>query len=115
MGHYGLNAVTSGNSTKHAEIIAITEYLEKSGRSDLSGFTIYTTLEPCIMCGGMMTMTGVRRVVYGQNDVDFSKGLERLAIDTSSHGGYPPYVRKVVVHQSESCHSKRLNEAYRKY
>ena len=77
----GLNCINStDNATQHGEVRAITTYLEQARRFNLDGFTMYTSLEPCIMCAGMMTMTDVDRVVYGQKDVDFSNGLERLAL-----------------------------------
>lgn len=41
---------------------------EEGVRSDLSGVTVYTTLEPCIMCIGLLMTTRVSRIVYGLND-----------------------------------------------
>jgi len=112
----GLNCVNStDNATQHGEVRAIMNYLEQSKRFNLDGFTIYTSLEPCIMCGGMMTMTDVDRVVYGQKDVDFSNGLERLALDTHPLGGYEPYKRITVSDPSPSSFKSALESAYREY
>lgn len=112
----GLNCINStDNATQHGELRAMLAYLKQERCFNLKRFTIYTTLEPCIMCAGMMTMTNVARVVYGQKDLDFSNGLERLALDTSTLGGYPPFQRTTWSDPSPSPFRERLDEAYQKY
>lgn len=99
--YHGLNAVTkTNNSTQHGEVRAITAYLEKTGRFNLSGFTVYTTLEPCAMCAGMIIMTECSRLVHGQHDYTYSKAIERLHFDSSQIGGFSPYPRRVMVQAS---------------
>lgn len=51
--------------TEHAEIIAIRSCAEKFGYWNLSGCTLYVTLEPCPMCAGACVNARVSRVVYG--------------------------------------------------
>jgi len=112
----GLNCINAtDNATQHGELRAITAYLEKTRRFNLDGFTIYTTLEPCIMCAGMMTMTDIDRVVYGQKDVDFSNGLERLALDTRPYGGYAPFKRTTWADASPLDFRARLDAAYQRF
>ena len=112
----GLNCINAtDNATQHGEVRAITDYLEKTRAFNLDGFTIYTSLEPCIMCAGMMTMTDVDRVVYGQKDVDFSNGLERLALDTRPYGGYAPFKRTTWADPSPSTIRPRLDSAYQQF
>ena len=114
--YYGLNCINStDNATQHGEVRAITAYLDKTRQFNLDGFTIYTSLEPCIMCAGMMTMTDVDRVVYGQKDVDFSNGLERLALDTRAYGGYAPFKRTTLADASPSTFRPRLDAAYQQF
>ncbi len=114
--YHELNCINStDNATQHGEVRAITRYLEKTRIFNLSGFTIYTTLEPCVMCAGMMTMTAVKRVVYGQRDVDYSKAFERLALDTRPIGGFAPYPRKVVAQASKIIYCAELDEMYREF
>ncbi|MDX1912595.1 MAG: deaminase [Saprospiraceae bacterium] len=114
--YYGLNCINStDNATQHGEVRAITEYLEKNRCFNLDGFTIYTSLEPCIMCAGMMTMTDIDRVVYGQKDVDFSNGLERLALDTRAYGGYGPFKRTTRADASPSPFRVRLDALYQQF
>jgi len=110
---YGLNCINAtDNATQHGEVRAITAYLEKTRRFNLDGYTIYTSLEPCIMCAGMMTMTDIDRVVYGQKDVDFSNGLERLALDTRAYGGYAPFKRTTWADASPTLFRAQLDDAY---
>lgn len=114
--HYALNCINStDNATQHGEVRAITSYLEKHRSFNLKGFTIYTTLEPCVMCAGMMTMTAVKRVVYGQRDVAYSKAFERLAVDTRPIGGFAPYPRQVVAQASKISFCGELDEEYREF
>jgi tRNA(Arg) A34 adenosine deaminase TadA len=111
--HWARNAITADqNATRHAEVRVITEYLEASRNFDLKGFSIYSTLEPCAMCAGMMVMTSVSRVVFGQSDVDFGGALGRLAIDSLSIGGYRPYPRTVPAQPAIVDARARLDEAY---
>ena len=51
--------------TEHAEIIAIRSGSQKLGRWNLSGCTLYVTLEPCPMCAGACVNARLSRVVYG--------------------------------------------------
>ena len=51
--------------TEHAEIIAIRSCAEKFGCWNLTGCTLYVTLEPCPMCAGACVNARVSRVVYG--------------------------------------------------
>lgn len=55
--------------TKHAEVNAIAIASEKIGR-DLSGCTIYSTVEPCTMCSGAILYACLDRVVYGARRED---------------------------------------------
>ena len=113
---FDLNAINStDNSTQHGEVRVITKFLEKEKCFNLDGYTIYTTLEPCVMCAGMITMTDIDRAVFGQRDVQFSKAFERLSIDTTPIGGFPPYPRRVETLTSDLNFSKELNTAYQEF
>ncbi len=59
------------NESDHAEIVAL-QNLEKSfSGKDLnySALTLYSTLEPCLMCFGAILIRGIGRVVYACEDV----------------------------------------------
>ena len=95
------------NGTNHGEVRLMTQYLGQVDRltqgldddKELSGFTIYTTLEPCVMCSGMMMQQSVDRTVYGQTDFDFGKAIERMSFDFSQasdsegRSGFKPFPR----------------------
>ena len=62
----GKNIVTTTiDPTAHAETVAIREAGKARGQGDLTGFTLYTTFEPCPMCCGAIMATGISRVVMG--------------------------------------------------
>jgi tRNA(adenine34) deaminase len=50
--------------TRHAELLAISEAQKKLGRKDLSNCTIYSNVEPCVMCSFPMRETRISRVIY---------------------------------------------------
>ena len=52
----------------HAEFSAIVEASRLLGRWRLTGCTVYVTLEPCLMCAGLMVNARVDRCVYGAPD-----------------------------------------------
>jgi len=81
----------------------------------LAGYSVYTTLEPCAMCVGMMIMADVDRVVFGQRDPLWGQAAERLSFDSRAQGGgWPPYVRTLVSAPSASQFRSRLEESYRR-
>lgn len=61
---YGSDSKIS-DPTEHAEIIAIRSCAKKLSHWNLSGCTLYVTLEPCPMCAGACVNARVSRVVYG--------------------------------------------------
>ncbi len=52
----------------HAEFLALKHASEQLGSWRLSGCTVYVTLEPCIMCAGLMHQARIDRCVYGASD-----------------------------------------------
>ena len=50
--------------TKHAEMVAITRAAAILDRTDLSGCTIISTLQPCEMCLAAIRFAGIDRVIF---------------------------------------------------
>ena len=62
----GRNKINSENDpTYHAETGLIRDFCHESGVTDLSGYTMYTSCEPCVMCAGCMIWSKLGRMVYG--------------------------------------------------
>lgn len=59
---------TDRDPSAHAEFSAMLMAAHKLDRWRLSGCTVYVTLEPCLMCAGLMINARVDRCVYGAPD-----------------------------------------------
>lgn len=77
----GQNRQSSVNDiTVHAETDALRGAFAALGSTDLSGSTLYSTMEPCPMCAEAMRMAGIRRLVLGLRHAD----LNRIDLGTYS-------------------------------
>ncbi|MCL1846601.1 MAG: tRNA adenosine(34) deaminase TadA [Coriobacteriia bacterium] len=52
----------------HAEFAALQQASRTLGRWRLTGCTVYVTLEPCLMCAGLMHQARIDRCVFGAFD-----------------------------------------------
>ncbi len=59
---------TTNDPAGHAEFLAIEEAARVLGTWRLSDCTVYVTLEPCVMCAGLMHQARIARCVYGTHD-----------------------------------------------
>lgn len=59
---------TKFDTTKHAEILAISKASKKLGSWRLNDCEMYVTLEPCPMCAGALIQSRIKRVYIGAND-----------------------------------------------
>ena len=59
---------TDADPSAHAEFLAMVAAARELGRWRLTGCTVYVTLEPCLMCAGLMVNARVDRCVYGAAD-----------------------------------------------
>lgn len=57
--------------TAHAEVQALRAAAHHLGNYRLVGSTLYTTVEPCLMCMGALLHARVSRVVFGCYDAKF--------------------------------------------
>lgn len=76
--------------TAHAEVGLMQGNIKKRG--NLKGCHIVTTLEPCMMCSGMMVFLEVDSVKYIQTDPEYGNNIERLAAD---YAGQPANERSM--------------------
>lgn len=54
--------------TAHAEVLALRQAGQVRGNWNLTGCTLYVTLEPCAMCAGAIALSRVSLLVYGADD-----------------------------------------------
>lgn len=57
--------------TAHAEILAIRKAAKIIGNYRLTECTVYTTIEPCVMCAGALVNARISRLVFGAADDRF--------------------------------------------
>ena len=88
----GRNLVaTESDPTAHAETVALRNAGAAMGHTDFSGYTLYTTFEPCPMCCGAILASGVSTLVLGARFSDGSGrwgdyAVEKL-LDMTGRGG----------------------------
>jgi len=57
------------NEIDHAEILTLRTLIAEHPELDLSTVTVYSTLEPCLMCYSTMLLSGIRSFVWAYEDV----------------------------------------------
>ncbi len=63
--------IIDSDPTAHAEVLCLRAAANRIGNYRLTGSTIYTTVEPCVMCAGALVNARVARLVYGTADERF--------------------------------------------
>ena len=63
--------IAANDPTAHAEMLAIREACARIGNYRLEGATLYSTLEPCVMCAGALVAARVATLVFGARDLRF--------------------------------------------
>ena len=59
---------TTRDPAGHAEFLALKQAARELDAWRLTGCTVYVTLEPCVMCAGLMHQARIDRCVYGASD-----------------------------------------------
>jgi tRNA(adenine34) deaminase len=57
------------NEIDHAEVLTLRRLIAEQPEVDLATVTVYSTLEPCLMCYATMLLSGVRSFVWAYEDV----------------------------------------------
>ena len=60
---------SSRNEIDHAEILTLRTLLNEQPDLDPGTVTVYSTLEPCLMCYSTMLLSGIRSFVWAYEDV----------------------------------------------
>lgn len=69
--------------TAHAEILAIQDAAAALGNYRLPGATLYSTLEPCVMCAGALVAARIGTLVFGARDLRFGGVRSKFRIADS--------------------------------
>ncbi len=70
---------TMQSQTAHAEILAIQKAYKKVNNWRLNGCWIYVTLEPCLMCLGLIKLSRLQGIVFGGKSTLFGIGINEIA------------------------------------
>lgn len=89
--------VTAANLTKelhdptaHAEVMAMRKLGDHLKKTDLSGFTLYSTCEPCPMCMSAAIWAKIDTIFYGCDIPMISKYMEQIQLraETLADSGF---------------------------
>lgn len=79
----------------HAELLAVEQAMRLRPRPDLQNATLYSTAEPCILCGFAVREAGIGRVVVARPAGDIGSIRSRFPILTAdwvARWGPPPTI-----------------------
>ncbi|NOR25464.1 MAG: nucleoside deaminase [Desulforhopalus sp.] len=62
------NSFGKVNEMDHAEMVALRTLLDSDRQIDIGQVTLYSTMEPCLMCFSTLLVNGVRKIVYSYED-----------------------------------------------
>ena len=62
------NSFGKVNEMDHAEMVALRALLDGERHIDIGEVTVYSTMEPCLMCFATLLVNGVRKIVYSYED-----------------------------------------------
>ena len=80
----------NGQAMAHAEMLAIQKSSKKLGTWCLSDCDLYVTLEPCMMCTGIISLARIRTLCYGTPDPKGGATESLIRVKEIRHiGTYP--------------------------
>lgn len=97
----GIESVKSKlDPTAHAEILAVRAACENLQTLDLSGATLYTNIEPCVMCAFAIRQTGIGAVVFGISNGEVGGINSKFPVLTDA--GFPAKFAPPEIHSNVS-------------
>jgi tRNA(adenine34) deaminase len=76
--------IALSDPTAHAEMLALREAGAAMLNYRLEGATVYSTLEPCVMCAGALVAARVARLVFGARDLRFGGVRSKFRLTDSA-------------------------------
>ncbi len=100
--------------TRHAELLAISKAQKALGLKDLSNCTIYSNIEPCVMCSFPIRETRIGKVVYsissplmgGYSKWNVLRDPELSRVMPEAFGGLPEVIAGVLQREAEAIWRK---------
>lgn len=83
------------NACSHAEMVCLEEGAKALQDFRLTGSTLYTTLEPCIMCSGALILSRVAKVVYACSDLRHGAAGSLLNVFAIKHPIHQVLIEKM--------------------
>lgn len=80
--------IALSDPTAHAEILALREAGRAVGNYRIERATMFTTLEPCVMCAGALVAARMRRLVFGARDLRFGGVRSKFCLADSDRLNY---------------------------
>lgn len=84
----------NNNPLEHAEMIAIAMASQAIGQWRLKECTLYSTLEPCLMCVGAIIQSRITKVFFSVKDNNFGGLSSKQELWTNNHSYH-----KITYHQ----------------
>ena len=63
------SAQDNQNELDHAEMLALRRLVDLDEKIDREKVTLFSTLEPCLMCYAAIILNGIRQIVYAYEDI----------------------------------------------
>lgn len=83
IGRGGNASISTHDPTAHAEILALREASKITGNYRLTRATLYSTVEPCVMCAGAIVAARISTLVFGARDIRFGGVRSKFRIADS--------------------------------
>ncbi len=99
------------DATAHAEMICLTAGSSYLNDWRLNGTTLYTTLEPCIMCAGAILASRVKRLVWSVEDIRLGANGSFINVFEKKH---PMHEIEITKHVLKEISSDLLKSFFQK-
>jgi tRNA(adenine34) deaminase len=106
----------NGNEVDHAEMLALRRLANDRQTVNREEVTVFSTLEPCLMCYAALIINGIRRVVYAYEDVmGGGTGLDLTRLNPIYAGAAMVVVPHVLRKESLSLFKKFFSDPNNTY
>ncbi len=78
------------DATAHAELVCIQKASKNKKNFRLTDCTLYTTLEPCLMCAGAIVLSRVKKIVYAAFDLRHGAIVSTYQVFENRHPIHTP-------------------------